>query len=62
MKKPSQPLPIIPASQGQVPTSPPHNVSAAPSVIRHDATIALSFPIHGNISCPEPGCSASFVS
>ncbi|GIY13575.1 hypothetical protein CDAR_567141 [Caerostris darwini] len=43
-------------------TSPTTAVSTSPSVIRHDAKIALSFPINGNISCPETGCSASFVS
>ncbi|GIX97723.1 hypothetical protein CDAR_68481 [Caerostris darwini] len=58
MRKPSQPLPAIPTSQDQVPTSPPTAVSISPS-IRHDAKIALSFPINGNISCPETGCSAS---
>ncbi|GIZ00480.1 retrovirus-related Pol polyprotein from type-1 retrotransposable element R2 [Caerostris extrusa] len=49
-----------PSHQVRVTTSP---VSALPPAIsRHDAQISLTFPIHGNIACPESGCTATFVS
>ncbi|GIY62516.1 hypothetical protein CDAR_495341 [Caerostris darwini] len=62
MKKPSKPSLSTTSSQDQVSTSPATAISTSPSVVRHDVKIALSFPINGNIACPETGCNASFVS